>query len=262
MNPTQKNSKYWIDAHPARTPQSASPLAESRDRRLGNRSPLSVALIPFALLAITCGFSLVHRAAAAITHPAREDAAFGKMTAADAEKCASALCVRLTGSPVTRTDTSRQCAYSWRRHTVVREWNILCDSAQGQYLVRINADTRRVYAINRMDAPLAGIPNQTGDRDAYETFENPDGDSIPMTRGIAEERARQYLQIVGVPSEGLKQMEADPKAGDLCKSDDSAAQWNFTYRRAVPGRGQRLLKVSINGTTGNLEHVWNPVLAL
>lgn len=238
-----------------------SPLSSAqtlRGRPARNRPPFSLALIPLALLGITCGFSLVQRAAASITHSDTSESQFGSMNAEQASQAAVLLCTELTSSPATVVDVSRQCAYSSRHKSMVREWNITCDSSQGQYLVRINADTQRVYAINRMDTP----PDKTGADGRIDSSALSPDEPIAMTRTVAEGRARQYLQIIGIPSKGLTELELK---GLQCPSGDPAyivPQWNFTFRRSVPGRGKRLLKVSINGETGGLEHVWNPVLAL
>ena len=227
-----------------------------QNRRAGN---ISLALIPLALLGITCGFSLVQRAAASIAHPEKFANRYGKMTTDEAQKTATTLCTELTGSPASVADVSRQCAYSWKRQIMVREWNVLCDSSQGQFLVRINADSRRVYAINRMDATSSAVPD--GSKTADGAIFKPQ-EELPVSQTLAEERAREYLRIVGVPSKGLTQMQFRNQHIQAPGSDEAASQWNFTYRRSVPGLGKRLLKVSVNGETGTLEHVWNPVLAL
>jgi hypothetical protein len=85
---------------------------------------------------------------------------------------------------------------------------------------------------------------------------------MAITRTLAEERALECLRIVGVPSQGLKKLEISSAQYQTAGSEASVPHWNFTYRRSVPGFGKRLLKVSINGETGRLEHVWNPVFAL
>ncbi|MES2464166.1 MAG: hypothetical protein V4671_26690 [Armatimonadota bacterium] len=244
----------------------SSPLSESQNliseektsqNKVRNRSAFSLALLPLALLGVTCGFSLVQRTAAAMTHSKKESVKFGNMTEDEAKRAASLLCSQLTSSPTTAADVSQQCAYSWRRQTMVREWNVLCDSNQGRYLVRINADTRRIYAINRMDT-VSGDISKGEAATMPQTLTEP----IIMTRTLAEERARAYLKIVGVPLNGLKQLESIDLQYEPSNSEDAVAQWNFTYRRSVPGFGKRLLKVSVNGATGGLEHVWNPVYAM
>lgn len=226
-----------------------SPKRHTALRGMGiNRSPLAVTLIPLALLFITCGLSAVHRATAAITHPEPTGPYGGRMTADEASQDANSLCSRFTGAPSTIKDVSEQSAYSWRRHTIVREWNVLCDSANGEYLMRINADTKRVYAINRMDLPAAQG--------------TPDDDGGPISRAIAEQRARQYLNLIGIPSETLKPIRDSDVDHPVPTSSQAIPQWNFTYRHHVPGLGDRLLKVSVNGESGGLEHVWNPVSAM
>lgn len=232
-----------------------------RPKSAPHRASLPFVLAPLALLGITGGFSAVQRAAAAITHPgaAAADssaAMFGRMSADEARRYAKDLCLAVTGAHVITTEASCQSAYSWRRHEVVREWNVLCDTSNGQYLLRINAETRRLYAINRMDLPPApGVPSSSAD-----TESGSGDDSGPITRQVAAARARQYLRLAGVDSRGLHQVDAT--ARDAESNGRTASQWNFTFRRPVPGYGERLLKISIDGRNGALEHVWNPINAM
>jgi hypothetical protein len=232
----------------------------ANDGHAPTRPPLSLALVPLAILGITCGFSVVQRAAAAITDPEKYGQVFGNMTNHEAREEASLLCSQLTGSKATVTQVSRQCAYSARRQSMVREWNVLCDSSEGQYLIRINADTRRIYAVNRIDTSSEIASKEVSTSPKAPSLTEP----IVMTRTVAEERARECLNIVGVSSQGLKSLSctATQHQAPGTGLKDVVPQWNFTYRRSVPGLGERLLKVSINGETGSLEHVWNPVLAL
>jgi hypothetical protein len=181
------------------------------------------------------------------------------MSKDEAKQAASLLCSELMGTSATAIEVTRQCAYSSRRQNMVREWNVLCDSSEGQYLVRINADTQRIYGINRMD----NGSEKAADEYVTESFaEYSLTEPMAITRSLAEERALAYLRIVGVPSQGLKKLEITDAQYQTAGSEDIVSHWNFTYCRSVPGFGKRLLKVSINGETGRLEHVWNPVSAL
>lgn len=240
-------------------PGSVSTTETLREGFIRNRSLFSLAIVPLALLGITCGFSVVQRATASITQPTKYGQVFGNMSEQEARQAAIALCSKVTDGQATAKEVSRQCAYSWRRQTMVREWNVTCDSPEGQYLIRINADTRRVYAINRLDAPPAIIADgKTAPSPASPPLTEP----IIISRSLAEVRAKEYLQIVGIPLQGLKQLDSSSARFQTEGSPDAIPQWNFTFRRSVPGLGERLLKVSINGETGGLEHVWNPVFAM
>src|SRR5687767_9328046 len=76
-----------------------------------NRSLFSLAVVPLALLGITCGFSVVQRATASITEPMKYGQVFGSMSENEARQAAIALCSKVTDGQATAKEVSRQCAY-------------------------------------------------------------------------------------------------------------------------------------------------------
>lgn len=268
-----------------------SPAAAAPDpTRAANRRNLLVTSVPLLLVAALCLFAVVKRTAI----DPLTDRRFGNMSRSEARLLAGALCSRLTGEQARAVDVSQQAAFSCRRRAVVREWDVVCDTADGQYLLRINADSGRVYAVNRLlrgrpgalaiGAPAGHERMSAAAPPADEAEEErrmragyaPVAGPARLTREEAEARAREYLHLLGVPAQGLRRM--DDAAAPLPVDGAGAAEpgidagagyapvpdslWNFTYRRHVPGLGDRLLKVSVNGRSGELEHVWNPVSAL
>ena len=220
-----------------------------------NRSPLSVALVPFIFLGSSCCFSLVQRAAAAITHARTGETRLGEMRQVDAEQYALYLCSTMTGSRGVVVDTSGQSAYSWRHHAPVREWNVLCDSARGQYLFRINADSQTVYGINRLDA----TPSDTNDETPARQPESLVGGNL--TEVAAEKRAHLFLRIAGVPAAGLQPAKTVQATG-LTAEGQPMTEWHFIYHRRQQNQPDRLVMISIDGRTGAIEHLWNPTNTL
>jgi len=252
--------------------------------RAANRRNLLITGVPLLLVAALCLFAVVKRSAI----DPLVDQRFGSTSRSEARLIAGTLCARLTGERVRAVDVSQQAAFSCRRQSVVREWDVVCDTPDGQYLLRINADTGSVYAVNRLQRARPGayaIGAPTGHDappadEAEEERRLRSGVGAPaLTCEQAEAYAREYLRMLGVSEEGLRRVE-DPRpsfepsttasegkdggegAYDAATASEPNALWNFTYRRHVPGLGDRLLKVSINGRSGELEHVWNPVSAL
>ena len=202
---------------------------------------LFLGLLPLLILGAVCVGGVLQRNVVAYV----SGRPFGHMTKADAQRVASTLCQKMLGGPPPAlTETMTQSAYSRRRKVYVREWSVVCGTPEGQYLFRINADSGRVYAINQLSS------------DEAEAADSHDGP--PLSRSQAEAMARHYLQIAGVPSNEMEVSLDTPRERNLYHG----AQWNFTFRRNVPGIGERLMKVSVSSKDGELEHVWNPVWAL
>jgi|GEM_PF-3048342 hypothetical protein len=222
----------------------------------GNRRVLIVALVPLALAVLFCLSTVFARAA----RPRLETQAFGQTTRAQASRIADGLLSQVTGGEARTVDVSTQSAYAFRRGEMVREWDVVAETRAGDYLLRINADNGLVYAVNRMSRPEAEDSAAT----ALSSRQN-------LSREQAEQRAKGYLALLGVEARGLERMDdsalfaPDPghPAGKRLRARASQIEvYNFTYRRHVPGIGARLLKVSVNGQTGALEHLWNPASAL
>jgi hypothetical protein len=234
-----------------------------------NRRALWIASSPLLLLAGACLFSVVQRQVI----DRMTDKPFGKLSRTQAQQIATEVCGRLTGQPVQMNQATYQSAYSLKRGVVVREWDVLCSTPDAQYLLRINAETRRVYAVNRLsdEVPAAkvAVPSvaagmaaggAAGTSVAASNVETENQYSIGgvtprVSRHEAEQQAKRYLSMMGVPSQALHSVSEGT-------ATTGGEQWNFTFRRQVPGLGNRLLKVSIDGRNGGLEHIWNPVYAL
>lgn len=215
-----------------------------------NRRALLLASSPLLLMAAACVFAVGQRQ----VMERLNDKPFGLLSRTEAKQVADEACTRLTGETSIPTQATYQSAYSDQRGDIVREWDVICSTPGAQYLLRINADTRRVYAVNRLTEAVdfAEEPaSSTADETAAEIQ-----DMLPrVSRQEAEQQAKRYLGMMGVPAKGLKPILAGGSA-------TGGQQWNFTFQRNVPGKGSRLLKVSIDGHSGALEHLWNPVLAL
>jgi hypothetical protein len=291
--PTTLSRPVLRGASAAAAPQQAVSAATGPD----DRRPLLLLSVPLLAVAALCFFSFVKREALDPLF----DPPFGAMSRSQARQVAGALCTRLTGEPARPTDASRQAAFSCRRKRVVREWEVVCDTADGgQYLLRLNADSGAVYAVNRLDrradnpqaggyaigSPAVGAtpPAAPPASEAEEEARLSGSVATPvLTRAEAEASARRYLALIGVSSDGLRVVGepdcvsggegGDPAADrgasaaaasapSACASPSGSCLWNFTFRRRVPGVGDRLLKVSVDGRDGELEHVWNPVSAL
>ncbi len=238
------------------------------------------ALAPVAVLAVACvgaatQRAVAHRAGQARALSASAQTPFGKISDNDARRIADTACSEMTGAPAATLDATRQTAYSSRRRETVREWNVICNTPAAVYLVRINANTGKIYAINRMgeggmdnaDA-LARLQGDIRSPEAAETVSSSDSvgactddaqaQAVARVRKTtAEAQARRFLQVAGVPEKGLRPISEGVSCGT-----HQDAQWNFTYRRHVPGLGNRLVKVSVDGTSGQLAHMWNPVSAM
>lgn len=216
-----------------------------------NRTSL-VAFSPLLVVAGLFLFNLGQRAYANLSMHSD-----GIISRSDVDRVAREVCVELTGTmPLETHDITLQSAYSRRRNMVIREWNVVCDTAQGEYLLRINANTGRVYAINRVGDAVDDVAlNDTTTINLGDDVLN-NGKPI-LSRAEAENHARRYLKLLGISNAGLSTV-----AENDSRHDGTSTQWNFTFRRNVPGLGQRLLKISVSGKDGDLEDAWNPVYAL
>ena len=223
-------------------------------------------IIPPALLLIACAGAVLQRTTAAHTiyhnqSGAKDMIRFGSTGDAEARAIANKVCTQLTGEAAQSVDVSFQSAFSNRRGKATREWDVLCNTEAALYLVRINSDTGRVYGINRMGAgganPADALERLNNDKglanaapDAEET------NALPLSGAAAEARAKRYLQVIGVSPDALHSVSQSRS-----QTVDDFNQWNFTFRRRVPGAGSRLVKVSLDGS-GQLTHIWNPVCSL
>jgi hypothetical protein len=223
-------------------------------RPAGSRFAAVVALLPIGLL-VFAGIS----AQAKRTIQAQVDVLRFGTSDADAAKIAAEVCSQVLGTAAKPVAVTTQSAYSVRRNVNIREWNVVCTTPDGQYLLRINAETKHVYAINRIGNvntdPINGMDNSSSKEIPEPAPEILAGDAhTRLSRDEAEVNARRYLQMLGVSDRAIEPVQ-DQKSYDGVRGP----LWNFTFRNATPGVGRRLVKVSVNGDSGDLEHVWNPV---
>jgi hypothetical protein len=185
------------------------------------------------------------------------EVAFGHMSRVDAYNVTNSFFMKLNGTPPTITDASTQSAYSVRRKSIVREWSVLCSAPDGEYLLRINADTRRVYAINRMDDNnLVG-----GDGKNIMAYSNHNNPGI-LSHREAELRARDYASLIGISPSSLTLIVDHVHQNDPTAYDSNEPEWNFTFRRVTGASASHLVTVSIRSKDGRLEHMWNPVFSI
>lgn len=202
----------------------------------GNRRSLLLSLTPLAIPISLALFSLGQRAVQAVVG----EPTFGRTSPAQARRIARDFCARITGPDHDNhiSDMSQQTAFSQRRKTTIREWNVVCSDADHEYLLRINADTRQVFGVNRT-----------------RTLSAPTGVEGGVSQAEAEDHAKRYLGMIGVASADLQ------PTGKLTVKTEPAPAWNFTYRYRVPGIGKRILTVSVDSRTGDLLDAWNPASA-
>lgn len=220
----------------------ASTLHVSRTRT--NRFSMCVTLIPVLVAVTFCLSALALRTAQA----ARAERLFGQMSQKDAAQFALETVSRLGGAAAGTAkvmEIASLSASSVRRNEArLREWHVTCVASTDEYLVRINADTRRVFSVNRV-VRRRRVP-LTPER----------GAPVRLNREEAYARAVRYLKQAGaaaIADEGL-QVSSGPRSS--ASSPD--AVWLFSASRRVPGIGQRTVKVAVNAGTGALESLWNP----
>ena len=232
----------------------------------GPRKIPAFAFIPPAILLMACFGAVAQRNLTLHSHfPAAQNAArFGEISEAEARTLADMVCSKVTGEPSQSIDTTRQSSYSVRQNQTLREWNVLCNTPAALYLVRINANTGHVYAINQMGAggedPALALARLNGDKPllpAEASNEAASNGEAVLNRREAEARAKRFLGVIGVPAKALH-----PVSQTKTIAMGDADQWNFTFTHNVPGRGDRLVKVSLDGRSGNLTHIWNPANSL
>jgi len=226
-----------------------------------NRQRLAIVGMPMALVAAFCLFSLAQRTVQGFVddHTAKKT---NQMTMSDAKRIAGSMCLNVTGHTTKELEVSQQAAFSLRRNGPVREWEVLCDAGEGRrYLVRINARTHTIYAINRVDTPASSLAI------ARPSLPHTSQNELPIE--VSQARAKQYLRTCGIPTEGLQFLPDTDGIAALAKENEEVHYENsrddvqcFTYKHYVPGIGMRMLKVGVNRYTGELEHLWNPVAAL
>jgi hypothetical protein len=212
----------------------------------GNNQRLLLALAPLLLVV---GVTLLTNVTQQIRR-AQPGASLGRMSEREARRLAENFCGRFVDQGmVTAQEASGQTAYGKRRDVVINEWGVLCDTDKGEYLVRINSNTRRVFAVNRISDPN-GQP-------LWSEAGNVKSKKGSLSKQQAEKQALRYLRMVGVRMRDVRTVR--PATQSSMKNGEV---WNFTYRRQIAGKDGYLVKVTVNSATGGLENVWNPTSAL
>lgn len=219
--------------------------------RAANRRMLCIALLPILLVGLNLLFLSVRRVA-------QHNARFGETTTSEARQIAQEACRLIIGAPMLSSEVSQRSAYARAGTRTVREWDVFCRTERGNYQIRIEADERRVFAINRIHG-LYGEPEEEIDLRTI-LPDAPDSESRlassetgKWTQNRAEAQARLFARQIGISPHSLRLSHVGRGA--------STSFWDFTYRRRVPGQGLRSLKVSVQ-PDGTLETIWNPVRML
>lgn len=233
-------------------PAAVAPVAVRRNAQ--NRRALLLALLPLLLVA---GSGTVGLARQAIQRRYQMSFAGGNLGRGEASRIAAGMCSRLTGEEAVAVDVTFQTAVSVRRGAAVGEWDVLCRTPRGaHYLLRVNAESRRVYGVNRIDETAQSAAQARGfaPAAALDDASAIPGPDVRVSRKMAEANALRYLSLLGIPKTGLRPLAH----GDAPEAIFNSPQYNFTYVREVPGVGKRLLKVSVSSRDGRLHHAWNP----
>lgn len=214
-----------------------SPSSVAAADPAANKRNLILSLIPVLVPVAFCVFAVAQRAVTAVL----PGAAYGQTSSRQVRQLAGALCQQISGAAANPVETSQQTAFSQRTGRVVREWSVLCDTARASYLVRINADTGRVFGVNRMD-----------------TAEGEATKGALLSRTKAESYARRYLNLIGAPAQAVETYPGHTAAARRGARDT----WCFNYRLKTKRAPGRILSVCVNGRSGALVYAWNPALAL
>lgn len=194
-------------------------------RRASNQGRLLFSLLPIGATAFFCLVTAGQRAlVAADASPSAEPK--------QAQQAARDYCTQIVGDDAHVKEVSQQITFAQRGQRPVRVWDIVCNSPAGggEYLLRINADTKQVFGVNRL-TDLQAASSEEG-----------------CSQAMAEDRAKRYLGLLGIPAHRLQRVPSH--GAPLCKR--RPASWSFTYRHTEPGRKKYALSVSVDATTGNL----------
>lgn len=215
---------------------------------------LALAGLPVALIALWCVTAFAGRALDSAFH--KKDYRVIAANAQQAKAAAGSLLTVLTDNSVSMDELqfSKQTAFSVNRNRTMDDWSVVYGSESGrQYLIRLNSITHQIYGVNRIKPetePLA-IARPAGRQ---------------MTAQEAQLLALRYLEQLGTNIDSLT-LIPDSMSSDTGDSFSSGrpgdrGYYTFSYRRRISESGDRLLKVTIDRVTGELEYYWNPSAAI
>jgi hypothetical protein len=207
-------------------------IPEARDK--SSRRKLWLSLLPLLIPAALCLFSLAQRTLAADTA--------GTMEQREAHRIASNFCTQITGHPIRVVEASQIKGTSYRKNKLVREWDVVCDSGEDRYLLRINAENGRVFGVNRL-SQASTHPRE-----------------VRITRRDAERTAKRYFTMLGVRPHAI-QVSGQPS---IFEQEDGTrgSAWNFRLQIHRADLGRRTMSLSIDALTGDLVCAWNPSSSL
>lgn len=237
------------------------------DTRTQNRSALLFTCAPLAALAAFVGISGIAQKQV----QARESTVrYGQLTARDAQTTAKQNLTQLLGTAGTNVkveSASPQEGVLFRRDGQVqpittRSWDVTLSTDTAEYLVRMNADTKQIFAVNRFDAKANLAPEDDGNVE--------DSVSLPslqmqnkhlLSQAEGEIFARQCLRKMDIPitRSTVLTVRAVHSHDD---STNATPLWEFSYKCHTAGWSTRKLRICIDRRTGHLENIWNPAAVL
>jgi hypothetical protein len=202
--------------------------------RRANRAILLVACLPLFIAFAAAGAGRVYEHVAGRIGDGRR---VGAMTRRQAVASVMALCARLAPG-VTIVEPLEVSGYDFtaagRRAVHYSEWHIQCRTANGIYVIRLNAETGEPVLVCREREAGGGDAAANGD------FR---GDLSPRE---AMSWARRYLRLAGLPlPDGSQPLH---RRG-----------YDFTFLLPSADGTARMLRVRVNRKDGNLEHLHNVV---
>lgn len=195
-----------------------------------NRRCLALGLIPVLVPLALCLLSLTQRLL-------REPGPGAHLSPVQASVTAGELCEQIIEGDAQAGKATFSRGFSINRRKSVRQWDVVCDTPQGQYLFRINADNHQVFGINLL-----------------ETENAPSAAQSRLSRAEAEVYSRRYLNLLGINPDELRLANV--------LHGEAKSQWHFRYRMPLPGQKSGLLIVSMEDGTGNLVSAWSPAAVL
>lgn len=195
-----------------------------------NRRNLSLGFIPLLVPFALCLLSLTQRLLL-------EPEPGAHMSPVQASLTAGELCEQITESDAQAGKATFSHGFSRSRHKHIGQWDVVCDTPQGQYLFRINADNHQVFGINLL-----------------ETERSPSAAETRLSRTEAEVYSRRYLNLLGINPDELRLANV--------LHGKAKSQWHFRYRTPLPGPKSGLLIVSVEDGTGKLISAWSTATLL
>jgi|GEM_PF-4936140 hypothetical protein len=182
---------------------------------------------------------------------------------------AKEFCEKLTDSPAAILSMQYQKGYSVRHQKEHGEWNIVCQTEVGKYLLRVNATTGAVYGLNRLDDKA----EKTSSHGNATTVLRGDLGSEYATKLMAnaahpkqmgrdkkhQELATKSLALLirtGIPINQIATTPFRCEHGFSISLEENTVAFSYAWKdkRTV---GQ-FVTITLTEATGSLENYWNP----